>query len=441
LFSFLKTWLQRPLNRWRLRIFALTWLAYAGFYLCRKNLSVLMPVLQGDLGISKLDLANIVFAYSLAYALGQFVSGVLADRYGPRTVVTAGLLLSIGSNVAMGFSPVVLALFVLGILNGAGQSAGWPGLVKNMATWFRPEERGVVMAWWTTNYVLGGFLATIIATFIISNAMPLPGARWQHGFWIPALLLCGVTIVFALFTRDRPEDAGLPAIVPEESAASPVATHEQKSPANDGVSFWEVMKRPAVWITGITAFLLKVIRYSFLFWLPLYMTDHLSYSTERAGYASSVFELVGFLGALLAGYASDKLFRARRFPVVTIMMTGLGLVCLVHPLLAARGLGWNLVGIALIGIFTYGPDTLMQGAASQDAGLGGGAASAAGIICGIASLGQLVSPYLVAIAVDRLGWDALFQFFVAVSFLGALLTARFWNFRPVLSTQRPDLPS
>ncbi len=427
-------WLKHPLNRWRLRIFAVTWLAYAGFYLCRKNLSVLMPVLQSDLGVSKLDLANIVFAYSLAYALGQFVTGMLADRFGARVVVTGGLLLSVLSNVAMGWSPTVLMLFVLGMLNGAGQSAGWPGLVKNMAAWFRPQERGVVMAWWTTNYVLGGFLATLVATFVISNPMPLPGASWQHGFWIPSLLLLGVTLAFALFARNRPQDAGLAAVV--ETEATPV-----DSGTSHGGMMLQVLARPAVWITGITAFLLKVIRYSFLFWLPLYMTDHLKYSAERAGYASSIFELVGFLGALVAGYASDRLFGARRFPVTSIMMAGLAVVCLVHPFLAQRGLIWNLLGIALIGIMTYGPDTLMQGAASQDAGAGGGEASAAGVICGIASLGQLVSPYFVAVAADRWGWDALFFVFVAVALAGSALTAFFWNFRAVLSQPQRDLPS
>lgn len=431
----MNNWLQHPENQWRFRIFAVTWLAYAGFYLCRKNLSVLMPVLQGELGISKFYLANIVFAYSLAYAVGQFVTGILADRFGARAVVSAGLLLSVASNIAMGWNPAVLMLFVLGMLNGAGQSAGWPGLVKNMASWFRPKERGVVMAWWTTNYVLGGFIATLVATFVISNPMPLPGASWQHGFWIPSLLLLGVTAVFALFARNRPEDVGLAPIVAEEVPSPPTADGKPRG------MLLQVLARPAVWITGVTAFLLKVIRYSFLFWLPLYMTDHLHYTTERAGYASSIFELVGFLGALVAGYASDKLFGARRFPVTSIMMAGLALVCLLHPFIASRGLLWNLLGIALIGIMTYGPDTLMQGAASQDAGAGGGEASAAGVICGIASLGQLVSPYFVALAADRFGWDALFYVFVAIALAGSGLTAVFWNFRVALPQPQRNLPS
>ena len=67
--------LQPSQRAWRLRIFALTWLAYAGFYLCRKNLSVAMPLMSAELHYSNLQLANIVFGYSLFYAFGQFIFG------------------------------------------------------------------------------------------------------------------------------------------------------------------------------------------------------------------------------------------------------------------------------------------------------------------------------------------------------------------------------
>ncbi len=55
------------------QIFSSTWLTYAGFYLCRKNLSIVMPLLHGSAGLSSLALANIVFGYSLMYVIGQFV--------------------------------------------------------------------------------------------------------------------------------------------------------------------------------------------------------------------------------------------------------------------------------------------------------------------------------------------------------------------------------
>ena len=57
---------------------------------------------------------------------------------------------------------------------------------------------------------------------------------------------------------------------------------------------------------------------------------------------------------------------------------------------------------------------------------------------GVASLGQLLSPYLVAQVTTRWGWDALFASFVAVALLGSAITASFWNYRPAEPTNSPQ---
>ena len=418
---------------WRYRIFALTWLAYAGFYLCRRNFSVVMPLLEQDLGYSNFQLANIIFGYSLLYSLGQVAFGPLADRFGSRLTVTVGLLLSIGATVLMGFMPTLVMLTVLCCVNGVGQSAGWPGLVKNMAPWFRRQERGVVMGWWTTNYVLGGFLATVFATFVATHAWTGAGAGWQRGFWMPAALLLVVTVVFAVFDRNRPSDAGLPDIE--------VATQESVSQATDGRQCWNFFRMLGdleVWTIAVGCALSKMIRYSFLFWLPLYMTQKLRYSAGEAGYTSSVYEFVGFTGAILAGYISDKFMHARRIPVAVLMFWGLALMCWLHPRFAAMGPVGVAVSIALIGIMNYGPDTLLQGAASQDAGAKWGTGTASGFISGFGSVGQLFSPYLVAWISEKYGWDSLFYGFVVIGVVAGVLLGMRWNSERTPGAQPDD---
>lgn len=397
----------------RFRIFAVTWLAYAGFYLCRKNFSVLMPFLQNDAGLSKLRLADILFAYSLCYAAGQFLMGSIADRLSPRIVVGVGLLTSSAVNIGMAFNPTYSVLLSLGMVNGFAQSTGWPGLIKTMAAWFRAEERGVVMGWWTTCYVFGGLAATIFAAWCVS------GRPWRCGFVLPAILLLAIAAVFVVLVRDRP-----PAAVESKAAKrGPLANYR------------EVMAQPVAWATAFAGFLIKVMRYSFLFWLPLYLTERLAYKPEQAGYLSSVFEFAGIGGALAAGYASDKLLLARRYPVACVMLIALAAACLLQPRLAALGWMGALAGIALIGVMTFGPDTIVQGAACQDVGGVRCAASAAGLVNGVASLGQLASPYLVALVADRWGWDTVFSVFVAIALAGSAVTAPFWNYRSSIGVE------
>ena len=154
---------------WRYRIFSITWLAYAGFYLCRKNFGITMPLLNQALGYTKEDFAILLFIYSLFYALGQFYNGFLSDRFGPRLIVSVGLLLSVIANILMGFGASLLVFGILLCLNGTGQSTGWSGTVKNMAPWFRRKERGVVMSWWATCYIIGGIAATVFATYMVTH--------------------------------------------------------------------------------------------------------------------------------------------------------------------------------------------------------------------------------------------------------------------------------
>jgi MFS transporter, OPA family, sugar phosphate sensor protein UhpC len=416
---------------WRWRIFAITWLAYAGFYLCRKNLSVVMPFMTRDLAFSNVQLANVVFGYSLLYALGQFMFGMLADRYGSRAVVLTGLLVAIASNLFLGAVSSLVLLTLAASLNGLGQSAGWPGLVKNMAAWFRPRERGVVMAWWTTNYVIGGFVGTVFATFTVTSLWLFPGWGWRRGLWIPAITLLGVTVLFAWLARNRPSDAHLPEIVdPDE--VSPASGERPSSPA-------QIMDRQTVevylrmlgdwevWTAAIGALFCKITRYSFLFWLPLYLTQRRGYAAGEAGYTSSLFELAGFGGALLGGYVSDKLMQSRRLPVAAMMMWGLALACWLHPWLAEHGRLGGALGIALIGVMNYGPDTILQGAAAQDIGKRWGVGKTSGFINGVSSIGQLISAYLVGTVSQHYGWDVLFYVFMALALAGGTVLATRWR--------------
>jgi sugar phosphate permease len=165
--------LTREYRFWRCRVFALSWLAYGGFYLCRKNFSIAMPLLSQDQGFTEDNFAMVLFFYGLFYALGQFYNGFLSDKFGPRLIVGIGLFLSILANIFMGFAAALLVFGLWWCINGIGQSAGWSGTVKNMAHWFRRKERGVVMSWWATCYVIGAIVATGLATFVVTHPLLL----------------------------------------------------------------------------------------------------------------------------------------------------------------------------------------------------------------------------------------------------------------------------
>jgi sugar phosphate permease len=401
---------------WRFRVFTAAWVLYASYYFCRKNFSVIMPMMARTSHYDNFDLAHAVFVFSLAYAVGQFIAGYLGDRFGGRLVGSAGGFVSAACTAAMAMTSSYEAIVLLQIGNGLGQGCGWSACLKVLGAWFARKERGTALAWWGTSYVLGGFLATVFATFAATQTYVLPAMGWRRGFLFPAMILAGGALWFAIRTRNIPPDASLPALA---SASGDDTT--------DSGDFWAAARNPEVWILAGMYFFLKITRYSLLFWLPLYLVQRMQYSESQAGYTSSLFELVGFSGALIAGYVSDRLLNGRRYPVGATMLFALAAALLMHPVIGRLGPVAMACSISLLGILVYGPDLLMSGPASIDAVSPRHAARAAGIVNGVGSLGQLISAYVVAVIVSRFGWDQLFTFFLfCAAAAGGLLTLK-WN--------------
>jgi sugar phosphate permease len=167
-----------------------------------------------------------------------------------------------------------------------------------------------------------------------------------------------------------------------------------------------------------------------MFWLPFYMVNRLKYSFQAAGYLSSLYELIGIAGALLAGYVSDRFMQSRRAPISAMMLFGLGCVMLMQPALAAYGLVGTGIAISLSGVLSYGPDTLLSGAAAQDIGNVRATGTASGLVDGIGHLGSLFSPYVVVYVSERYGWDRLFLVLAGSAFLAAAVLIPSWKQKP-----------
>ena len=408
----------------RRRAFAATWLAYAAFYLCRKNLSVAKGGLMADLGLDKLDLGAIDFAYLACYAVGQLVSGLLGDRIGGRRLITGGLLATAALNAAFAAGSSHVHLVAVFALNGFAQSAGWPGCAKALGAWFARRERGTAMALWCTCYQVGPVVATLLATFLLQHH------GWRAAFAVPALIVGSWAVLFSRLQPAPPETLGIGDVEEhyarlhgdEPPSAAPMPT---AGPEVSPLAF--VLTSRPIWTLALTYVALKFIRYSFLFWLPLYLSEHLGYGSAEAGYTSTIFDIAGFAGVLFAGFASDRIFAGRRAPIVVIMMLGLAASTTAYASLSADGRLTNAVLIALIGFLVYGPDSVTSGVSAIDFGSKRAAAMAAGFINGLGSIGGAASPLVIGWVSERHGWEGVMGLFGPCALAGALLMTTMWN--------------
>jgi sugar phosphate permease len=434
----------RTYERWRWQIFSITWLAYAGFYLTRKAFSVAKNELKKPevMGLSKADMSWIDGANSVAYALGQFVFGSLGDKAGTRIIVLTGMLASVITSIAMGYSSTVSWLALLFAVQGLCQSSGWAPLAKNLGEFFSQRERGSVMGFWCTNYALGGFFASVLAGKAAEHF------GWRYAFFVPAGVLFLIWILFFLFQRNRPEDVGLPSIAQyhgEKEAVIDASETPEAEPQGSWNVVREVLRNRMVWLLATVYFLIKPTRYLLLYWSPVYVDELLGIGTTGSGLLGSMFDLAGPIGTLAGGLVSDRLFKSKRIPVCVIALFCLSLFMAAFRYLPATRMAVGL-GMFAIGFLVFIPDSLIAGAASIDFGTRKGASTASGLVNGLGSLGQIIGVTLPGWAGQILGrgqniWNPIFLWLGMALALAGLLLLPQWNRLPATSKVTPTLPS
>jgi OPA family sugar phosphate sensor protein UhpC-like MFS transporter len=381
-----------------------TWLAYASYYLGRKGYSASKSSLKNAGLLDTTALGMIDTAYLAAYSLGQFGSGVLGDRIGARRLVGYGLLTSAALCAAFGSFSSALLLGIAFTLNGLAQASGWPGTTRAMAEWTTPQNRGSVMGWWSTCYQVGPFLAGPLAGALIVRF------GWRSAFWLPALLMALVALLVLWLVREGPRPL-------EAAAVDSAEEHAARRAAQRAV-----LESPLLWSYGASYFFIKFVRYALMLWLPFYLSQQLGYAEDRANYVAMAFEGGGMFGVLAMGALSDR-SRLGRVWLSAISLLCLGLSLFVFSRVVGQSTLVNVVGLALVGAFLFAPDSILCGAAAQDAGGQRAAAMATGFVNGVGSVGAMIEGLSVPQLAKGWGWGALFPCLAGLAIFGALCLA------------------
>jgi sugar phosphate permease len=384
---------------WRGRILISTYFGYAGFYLVRKVFTICkstlaLPPQQGGYGMGFEAVANIWTAYLIAYVIGQFISSFVGRKWGPRVLLLGGLGISIAVNVVFGFANAYPTFLVFMFFNGLVQAAGWPGTVGAVAEWLRKKERGTIMGFWSTNYLVGNILVKSVGGFLLAHYSAKYNSHLgvRFSFLGCTLLAFGIWWLLFFWQRSKPQDLGLDPIIDAE--------HETDQSVNasnaEQVTFRQYLKlilNPIVPLMGCCYFSIKFLRYALDSWLPTFL-DLQGMDVGRAAYFSSIFDWGGLAGAILAGVALDKLFPGRWERVCLFM--GFGMIV---GYVTVLQFGANPVALAvcfgLVGFMLYGPDTLLCGAGAVVVAGERNAVAVAGLVNGTGSIGPVVQEQII----------------------------------------------
>lgn len=300
-----KNVIAKEFNKRRWQVFTSITLGYALFYVLRLNFSVIKKPLMsaGVLNAQQLGLMGSVFF--ITYGLGKFTNSFLADRMNNKKFFALGLFVSSIVTVLMGFCNDFVPLVVLWGINGWFQSFGAGPCIVSLNQWFTNKERGTYYGIWFTSHNLGAAF-TYVATATIVTAY-----SWHMGFIMPGLFCLVGSILIYFFMHDRPETAGLPNVEEFKNTEDAKAEKETKEKSVASLQ-WSVVKRPAVWILGLSSLCCYIARYAIESWGIIYLTEAKGYTTLGASGVLGVMQFAGIFGALTCGLVSDKFFNHKR---------------------------------------------------------------------------------------------------------------------------------
>ncbi|MFH1005928.1 MAG: MFS transporter [Candidatus Latescibacterota bacterium] len=420
---------------WRKRVFFTLWVTYASFYLCRVNMAVALPGIMDAFGFSKTDVGMIGSTFFILYAIGQFVSGQLGDKWGARRMIPVGIFASAALNAWFAFSSSLTAMCVIWGFNGIFQSVGWAPSVKTLANWFPTRVRGKISGLYGSCFQIGNVVSWLLAGYLASRW------GWQAVFWVPS-------IAFALFgvhawvrIRNAPEDVGLPPIeeyeqfggfAPHNDSSEERARIREKGDQHAGFAFTMrcTLGNPKAWCAGLAYLFLSVVGYGFMFWAPTYLSEVHGVSISRAAIKAMVIPLSGVVAAFLAGWMTDRFFGSRRAPVVVGLMIFAGVFLWFFPFIPVSRSVVNLCALGLIGGAAISAQTLIVTGMAMDIGTRKAASSVTGFIDALGYVGATLTGVGTGWLIEHTNWTVCFHAWAGSVWVGAGLMALLWRYRP-----------
>jgi len=392
------------------------WMTYGSFYFCRTNISAAVPGMEADLGLSKIEIANILGSLKLAYGIGQFINGQLAERFRPRVLLAIGMMLSAVLNVVFGLGTGFYFLLFVWAMNGYSQSMGWTPCMKVASNWIPAGRRGRAIG------IIGtGYQVTAALTFLISG-WAAERFGWRGAFYVPAglLFLSSLHMLFTL--RESPDEANTSE--PQGRSAPRLAS---------GQIFRNVLTtltNPGLWFLAVTLGLLNANRYGFLDWGISHLSEVIEDGVGTASVKYALLPLGGVAGALITGWATDRFLGGRRAPAIAFLLALLGLLTLSYNYVVHWGMLPTGALLVLIGFCIYGPQVLLVGTAPLDLARRGTPAAAVGFVNFMGYMGAYAGDRVTGQMVQEHGWNVAVKVWAGFAFAGAVAVCFLWNARP-----------
>uniref|UniRef100_A0A4W6DH46 Glucose-6-phosphate exchanger SLC37A2 n=1 Tax=Lates calcarifer TaxID=8187 RepID=A0A4W6DH46_LATCA len=372
-------------------------------------------------------------SFLVAYAIGMFFSGIFGERLPLRYYLSAGMLMSglFTALFGLGFYWNIHSLgyyAFMQVMNGLVQTTGWPAVVACVGNWFGKGKRGFIMGVWNSHTSVGNILGSLIAGVFVSSA-------WGMSFIVPGIIIASTGILCFFFLVEKPEDVNCTPpqhhvshirniSLPNESNTRPVELMHASISGFHGV----LCLTQGVVEFSLCLLFAKLVSYTFLYWLPLYISNVAHFEAKEAGDMSTLFDVGGIVGGIMAGLVSD--YTGGRATTCCVMLIVAAPMLFLYNYIGQRTI-FPYIGMLLVcGGLVNGPYALITTAVSADLGthesLRGNSralSTVTAIIDGTGSVGAALGPLLAGV-ISPTGWNNVFYMLISADVLACLFLSR-----------------
>lgn len=391
-------------------------------YVDRACISVAKSDVARDLNLSNPQMGWVFAAFSLGYALCQTPAGMLADRLGPRRVLTAVVAFWSFFTGLTALAWNFLTLLATRFLFGCGEAGALPAVARAVYSWIPLPERGLVQGASFSGMRFGAAATMPVLGWLIA------AMGWRWSFAVLMMIGFGWAVIWYVWFRDDP--AQKPGICRAEleyiqSTRQPPVPAGERTALSTGL----LMRSRNLWLAMAQYFCSNFTFFFCLTWLPPYLKDKYTLDPVMAGVYASLPLVGGGLGNLASGWLVDRIYRAGRWPLSRRLpaMAGFGLAA--AGLLASRQMDLPLAETLCLTLAIFGADMTLPPSWSLCVDIG---RHHSGAVSGTMNMAGNLGSFLTALAFPYLlkwtGGPA--AFFYLGAGLNGLAAGLWWFTRP-----------
>jgi len=391
----------------------LSWIVWglgAAFYLSgffqRVAPAVMTDYLMADFQIGAAALGNLSAYYFYSYVAIQIPTGLLADAWGPRKLLTAGSFVAASGAFLFAAAPTILLADIGRLLIGVSVGVAWVSLLKLSMHWFPPQRFATTSGLALCCGLVGAVSAGAPLRILIDQF------GWRPVMMASAAASVAIAICIWVIVRDDPSERGYKGFINADTAPA-------HAPLSILSGLLKVFTYKNTWIialapSGIAG---SVLAFSGLWGIP-FLTTHYGLTPAKSAALTSLLLITWGLGGPLSGVISDRMGRRKPIYVVGSIVA---CVCW-YVILFVQHLPLWLLTLLIILVGTASGVMILSFAFAKESV----PSSLSGTVSGVTNMGVMSGPMILQPAMGWIldkNWNGTLESGVRLYELGAYRSA------------------